>query len=359
MADGKKKIENIYMDFLRYCLDDRLLLRESTKSIDWMQMMAWAEQQAIVGTIYGGILRGGKALNVPFDALMEWVGYASQIESQNRVLNNKCIEIVNEYKKSGFECVILKGQGNAAMYPDPQLRTPGDIDLLVTNKTRQDITRFVRQKKNLTGLHYHHVEYEDAGISVEVHFFACSVNNPVYRRRLNDWLGKKEEVILADLPDGVGQIPVPTREFNVVFQLAHMMHHYFDEGIGLRQFVDYYYLLRSIGKGKLIIDDLTATLRHLNLYNFARAVMYIEKETLGLEGKYLIVEPDEKRGKTLLREILEGGNFGRSSNLDQHSAARKYFQKTWRNLRLAREYPAEALCEPFFRTWHFFWRLAH
>ena len=83
------------------------------------------------------------------------------------------------------------------------------------------------------------------------------------------------------------------------------------------------------------------------------------EEVLGLEEKYLIVEPDEKRGKTLLREILEGGNFGRSGKLDQHSTSKKYFQKTWRNMRLAKEYPAEALCEPFFRTWHFLWRLAH
>ena len=85
--------------------------------------------------------------------------------------------------------------------------------------------------------------------------------------------------------------------------------------------------------------------------------MYVEKEVLGLDERYLIVEPDEWRGKTLLDEILKGGNFGRSSNLDQNSMARKYFQKIWRNMHFVRQYPAEALCEPVFRTWHFFWRI--
>lgn len=99
------------------------------------------------------------------------------------------------------------------------------------------------------------------------------------------------------------------------------------------------------------------TLKYLNLYKFAGAVMYIMKEVLGLDEKYLIVPIDERRGKTLLKEILKGGNFGHYSNLDQNNAAKKYFQKTWRNMHLVREYPAEALCEPIFRTWHFFWRM--
>ena len=59
----------------------------------------------------------------------------------------------------------------------------------------------------------------------------------------------------------------------------------------------------------------------------------------------------------MLDEILKGGNFGRSSNLDQNSTAKKYFQKIWRNMHFVRQYPAEALCEPVFRTWHFFWRI--
>ena len=135
------------------------------------------------------------------------------------------------------------------------------------------------------------------------------------------------------------------------------MHHFFDEGIGLRQFIDYYYLLQNrIEFGNEI---LVKTLCHLNLYKFAGAVMYVEHEVLGLEDKYLIVPVDERRGKTLLAEIVKGGNFGRSSGLTQNSTSKKYFLKTWRNMHFIREYPAEALCEPVFRTWHFFWRLKH
>ena len=72
---------------------------------------------------------------------------------------------------------------------------------------------------------------------------------------------------------------------------------------------------------------------------------------------------DEKRGKLLLAEILNGGNFGRHftkyGGFTHQSIGKKYFLKIWRNMHFVRFYPAEALSEPIFRTWHFFWRLKH
>jgi hypothetical protein len=154
----------------------------------------------------------------------------------------------------------------------------------------------------------------------------------------------------------VGQIPVPTFEFNVVFQLSHMMHHYFDEGIGLRQMMDYYYLLRSIDNGQWTIDNLEETLQYLGLRKFAGAVMYVMQRVFKLEEAYMITPVDEKRGKSLLREIAKGGNFGKYSGLTKHGTGSKYMLKNWRSLQAVREYPAEALSEPLFRTWHFLWR---
>lgn len=124
--------------------------------------------------------------------------------------------------------------------------------------------------------------------------------------------------------------------------------------------IDYYYLLQNAKDDvRSKTEDVRETLKYLNLYDFAGAVMYIMKEVLGLEEKYLIVPVDERRGKTLLKEILKGGNFGKYSGLTKHSIGTKFFLKIWRNLHFVREYPAEALCEPFFRTWHFFWRMRH
>ena len=189
----------------------------------------------------------------------------------------------------------------------------------------------------------------------------CIMNNMRYNRRLQQWLGERADqqfLHQVDLPDGAGSVPVPDWNYNIVFQMAHMMHHYFDEGIGLRQMMDYYYLLQQAGKDLRIekLKDLSTTLQYLNLYHFAGAVMYVLREVFGMTDEWMIVPVDERRGKTLMAEILHGGNFGQHSGLTKHGTVTKYLLKNWRSLRLVMEYPAEALSEPLFRTWHFFWR---
>ena len=363
---------NEYIKFLQYCLDESKSLPESARSIEWMQMMDWAEQQAIVGIIYGGIQRAGKALGMPFDALMEWVGYAQQIEMQNRLLNRKCVDVVRGYQEAGYDCMVLKGQGNALMYPNPMMRMSGDIDVWIYGSKdpriqgdKDGIIWHVKDRHADAEIRYYHVGYTDGDVEVEAHFMPGIMNNPVYNRRLQQWYKEKADGgwRMVELPEGAGEIPVPTWEFNVIYQMSHLMHHFFDEGIGLRQFVDYYFVLRQIEdplrlplyKGR----NLENTLKHLGLWKFARAVMYVMREVFALDEQYMIAPVDEKRGKTLLNEIMKGGIFGKYSGLTQHSTGIKYFLKHWRNLHFVREYPSEALCEPIFRTWHFFWRLAH
>ena len=87
--------------------------------------------------------------------------------------------------------------------------------------------------------------------------------------------------------------------------------------------------------------------------------MWVLHEVMGLEKCLFIVPADERRGRLLLDEILKGGNFGQHSGLTRHGMGTKYFLKIKRNMRFVRAYPAEALCEPVFRTWHFFWRMWH
>ena len=109
------------------------------------------------------------------------------------------------------------------------------------------------------------------------------------------------------------------------------------------------------------LDVVQRELKYLGLWKFAGAVMYVLHEALGLSEDKMIVPVDEKRGRLLLAEILNGGNFGRHftkyAGFTHQSMGKKYFLKIWRNMHFVRYYPAEALCEPLFRTWHFFWRM--
>ena len=107
------------------------------------------------------------------------------------------------------------------------------------------------------------------------------------------------------------------------------------------------------------INRVQEELRELGLWKFAGAIMYIMQEVFGMPASRLIVPPNEKYGRFVLNEVLEAGNFGKhdARNRFGRSKLGHNLQRVYRDMRLVRYFPAEAISEPFFRVWHFFWRL--
>ena len=253
--------------------------------MDWKGMMIWAEQQAIVGVIYQGIQRAGKSLKIPFDILMEWVGYAQQIEMRNHQLNKKICELHTQYEYDGFRNCILKGQGVALYYTNPLLRTPGDIDIWLEGG-RDKVMGYVTEKYGCHLERYHHVELQmENDIEVEIHFTPSYMHSPHNNKRLQEWFEEqKEEQFrnLVELVDCDTKVAVPTKEFNGVYLMEHIYRHLFSEGIGLRQIIDYYYLLKSDVIGRM--EEVPSILKHLGLWKFAGALMWVLQEKLGKQS---------------------------------------------------------------------------
>ena len=358
-------------DFLKYCLGKKVDMSMVVAKIDWRQLYTFASRQAILGFCFDGIERLTKEFSEELkqnpmgrDLLMTWMGAAQQIRRQNVKVNAVAGKLYSKFREDGLRCCILKGQGNALMYPNPYSRTPGDIDVWV-NASREEITEYAKRHFNLEDdIRFHHLETTMDGVPVELHFFPCSMNNPIYHARLQKWFRRNADLQcshIVGLPDGAGDIAIPTTAFNVIYQLTHLYHHFFDEGIGMRQIIDYYYVVSMLNVNCEMLTWLPKELKHLGLWKFAGAVMYVLHEVLGLPEEKMIAPMDEKRGKLLLAEILNGGNFGKHftkyGHFTQQGMAKKYFLKIWRNMHFVRYYPAEALSEPIFRTWHFFWRM--
>ena len=356
--------------FLRYCLEDKVDLSMVVSNMDWQQLYSFATKQTIIGICFDGIRRLSeeypeelKKNPIERDLLMTWMGVSQQIRRQNMKVNVVASKLYSMLREDGLRCCILKGQGNALMYPNAYSRNPGDIDVWV-NASREQITEYAKKHFELgDDIRLQHLETSLDGVPVELHFFPCTMNNPIYNARLQKWFKRNVDLQCSNvvsLPDGIGEIAIPTTAFNVVYQLTHLYHHFFDEGIGMRQIIDYYYVVNN-DELLVIKDTLQKELKHLELWKFGRAVMYVLHEALGISEEKMIVPMDEKRGKLLLAEILNGGNFGQHftkyGHFTQQGMAKKYFLKIWRNMHFVRYYPAEALSEPFFRTWHFFWRM--
>ena len=358
--------------FLIYCIRDKEDMSKVIAVMDWQMLYSFASKQALLGLCFDGIERLGEEYPeelrrnpIGRELLMTWIAKTQQIHRQNMTVNTVASKLFSMLREDGLRCCVLKGQGNALMYPNSYSRTPGDIDAWV-NASREEITEYAKCHFKLEDdIRFHHLETTLDGVPVELHFFPGIMNNPIYNVRLQKWFRRNADLQCSNvvsLPDGIGEIAIPTTAFNVIYQLTHLYHHFFDEGIGMRQIIDYYYVVNN-DELLVIRDTLQRELKHLGLWKFAGAVMYVLHEALGLSEEKMIAPIDEKRGKLLLAEILNGGNFGRHftkyGGFTHQSMGKKYFLKIWRNMHFVRFYSAEALCEPIFRTWHFFWRLKH
>lgn len=309
---------------------------------NWPALMAFAEKQALTGIC----LPEECPDNLPKDLLLQWIGQVQLIEQQNKLLNKRVEQLFDKLEQDGFQCCLLKGQGNASMYPNPLRRCSGDIDVWINTDevTAYNYVRKMFPEAEVSYKHIHFPIFEDA--PVDVHVTPLKLYNVTHHRRLQQWIDQNK----ADqfnhrirLSDTNRDISVPTSRFNAVYQLGHMLIHLFDEGLGLRQVVDYYYVLKELNISKKEREELVSTMKNLGMYRFAQAIMWVESSVLGLPVERCIVEPDARRGKQLLEDILEGGNFGHHSERYNGKTGFYYrgFVEAWRNMKLSFMAPKE------------------
>ena len=353
--------QKIFFYFFRFCIGSAKEIPSSLKEADWEELYAIAQKQCLVGVLFDGIKKlPAEHVGMKKELLLQWMAESQILEKANVRLNDAAIQVSEWFRKKGFRTCILKGQGNALMYPNPFSRTPGDIDIWVEGGDKRVIS-FVRSISPHEKACYHHIEFPSyKGVEVEVHyrpsFLLCFWHN----RKLQKYYERvKEEQFSHRVMLGEqGEIAIPTVEFNLIFQLTHIYAHLMNEGIGLRQLLDYYFVLISDDL-LLIRDRVQKELKELGLWKFAGAIMYIMQEVFGMPASRLIVPPNEKYGRFVLNEVLEAGNFGKHDERNRFGRSKlgHNLQRVYRDMRLVRYFPAEALCEPIFRTWHFFWRL--
>ena len=458
------KQQKIFFDFLRFCIGSAKEIPDSLKEVDWKELYAIAKKQCLVGILFDGIKKlPAEYVEMKKELLLQWMAESQMLEKANVRLNDAAIQVSEWFRKKGFRTCILKGQGNALMYPNPYFRTPGDIDIWVEGGDKRVIS-FVRSISPHEKACYHHIEFPSyKGVEVEVHYRPSFMLYFWHNRKLQKYYERvKEEQFSHRVMLGEqGEIAIPTAEFNLIFQLTHIFSHLMNEGIGLRQLVDYYFVIcdfykvyhisskitpslftlkegstshpdpftlrgeggnrptrcseplrskdggpskvspdcagwdRLDGSGDMTSDSAGASatvarsssvanssfapnsssssfaaaidrvqeeLKELGLWKFAGGIMYIMQEVFGMPASRLIVPPNEKYGKFVLNEVLEAGNFGRhdARNRFGRSQLGHNLQRVYRDIRLVKYFPVEALCEPLFRVWHFFfWRLKH
>lgn len=334
--------------YIQYALDETKSFPANLSEGDWQDFFQFCYRHSIAGIVFAGLERADR--RIPQQVFFEWFSIVESTKQQNVVANNRLIAVSKWFEERGYNSIILKGQANGLMYPFPDLRSPGDIDIWV-DCDKVKLIKLVTSQCPGAEYSIHHIKmpvFKD--VSVEVHYRPIYLINWFVDRRLQRYVSKIEKKQFENRVnlDGV-EIGNLTNDFNVVYQLLHMYAHFFSTRNNFKQFVDYYYLLKQ-GLTEEQKKNAVALMKELKVLKYGRGMMWVMKEVLGIDDSVLLVEPDEKVGKSILRESMHYGTF--STNKLKY-----VIERFVANFRLALMFPGQVLISPLFLVWHQWWKL--
>ena len=332
---------------------------KSLSGKDWEHLLSMARFQSLVGVLYEGILCLPKDRKPPEAVLSEWTRLAGLVAGLHSLQERRAEELGERLGTLGMDGYLLKGTGLSHLYPVPERRMGGDIDVWIPEPRSKTLARLRNGGIPVDGILYQECKaafFKDT--IVEVHFHPTKMYNPFLNARLQRFLRKSIRTeSFSETPDR--HLMVPGAAFNAVFCMAHMLRHYLEGGIGLRQMLDYHYVLLALNPGarKGVMKELS----RLGMGPFAGAVMHLLQYSFGLEDGYLLCPPDEKRGEKLVRDCVRMGNFGkgdpRNRARQEETRLGRFFRKNRRVFSNLRYYPREVVWSPFARIGQYCWRL--
>lgn len=363
-------ITDKFFELIQITLGNKDGFEQHPSSEEWVLLYRMSIKQALTSLLVDGVDKVyGSQKDIPQNLLLEWIGQQQMTIQMNRIQSERSKELCNLFEEAGFIACVLKGQGTALYYEHPEHRQCGDIDVWVTDgsgfmvngsRSRDRVLDFAREK----GWKIGHIDIKHSDIEifddvpVEVHFQPSWMYCPMTNKRLMRFFAEEANNQFGNYDERVG-FTHTTIEFDLVYSMVHIYRHIFSEGVGLRQLMDYYYILRSVKSGELRVKCFEV-LCSLGMKKFVGGVMWILRECFGMKEEYLLCQVNERHGRFLLSEIMMAGNFGqydeRTVRVNVDKKFKRGFVQLGRNLRFVTYYPSEVLWSPFWKLWHWCWR---
>ena len=338
---------------------------------EWEELFEMAVKQSLVGVCFCGIHalgadsdEGYARIGMSEDLFFDWMGMAAQINMKNDIVNEQCVALQKRLAADGIRSSILKGQAVAMLYGEELrgFRQSGDIDIYV-DCGREKAIEYARSIQGDVDWDYKHLHlkvFDDT--EVEMHYVPEVFLNLRKNRKLQKWF--KEPEVAGSMFCESGEMVCPSVEFDLFYILLHTYRHFLYEGVGMRQLMDYCFVLRaSSNVPSSKIQEVTSTIERFGMTRFASGVMWIMKEVFGMSEQLLLVEPDEKEGRYILSEVMTGGNFGHHDERladDKTRGKMRAIKKILKhNLHLLTHYPGDTLWAPVWIVYHWCWKRLH
>lgn len=382
----------LFFELIQVSLSNRTELFTAPTSDEWEQLFAYSRKQALHGICFYGLQKLPKEqlVHLPPVLKMQWLGLALNIQKRNELMNYCCRDLQKTLFSAGFKNSILKGQSMALLYSSDSFeyntvdfnqadkmnilgfyRQPGDIDVYIDAKC-EEVIRYVRSMGvNFPNWDYKHLHlklFKD--IDVEVHYVPEVFLNIWKNLRLQKWFANHQEWIFSSTGDAnsVGKLITPSLEFNVFYILLHIYRHFLYEGIGLRQLMDYYFVLKAYSSCPIDNHskvEIVRTIENFGMMRFANGIMWVLVEVF--EGGNIssqlsalgLFKPDRTEGAYILDQIMLGGNFGHYDErliINKSGKIGTVYKIVKHNLHILSHYPSDVVWTPVWVIWHWIWK---
>lgn len=359
-------------ELIRVAIGTQDNLSQLPSRAEWGELYKQAMKQSLVGVCFAGLQRLGADADGGFSRIgidemlyLTWMGMAAKIQQKNESVNQQCVDLQSRLSADGERFCILKGQGAGLRYPSSLslLRQSGDIDVWMAGGMEHVVSyvNSIMPTNEVTASHVQLHVFDKT--EVEMHYVPVKLSNRLTNKRLKTWLREQENRQMSHtVPFGDGVMHVPTLEFDVVYQLLHIYKHLFNEGIGLRQLMDYYFLMQRVkasdGLNDVEMQMVNDVVASLGLEKFASAVMWVLQKVFALGMIGMPWVPNQRDGEFLLDEIMNMGNFGhaderfRMNKDDSH--LKHFWQSSQSKWRFIGHFPSEVLWQPIDMFLRFF-----
>ncbi len=303
-------------------------------AINLKEICRIAEEQSVVGLVAAG-LEHVTDVKLPKEEVLLVVGQTLQLEQRNKAMNAFVAELIRRLRDAGIYALLVKGQGIAQCYEKPLWRACGDVDLLLNADDYEKAKKLLMPLTTDVETEYTH--FKHVGMTIPDTFGTSDKDRAdgwmvelhgTLHSRLSKRVDRQIDAVQEDTFDhgnvrswenGGVTVFLPAVDNDVIFVFTHILHHFFFEGIGLRQICDWCRLLWKFA-GEIDVELLEKRLREAGLMTEWRVFAAIAVEYLGMpvermplyceDGKWL------RKASRICRFVLEVGNFGHKQRRD-------------------------------------------
>lgn len=289
------------------------------EDLDWNSLVNLAARQGVLCVARDGL---GQMEGLSRELLIRWELSVQKLEARNKRQRAVIKELVALFRENGIEILLLKGIGLSELYPDPNHRECGDIDIFLFgdyekgNKVIEDLGIEVEREGSK------HSKFYFKGVPVENHKTFLNVGYTQTDKNLEKHLHKIlyeqgfDSIVIDDT-----QVRIPTPDFTAIFLSRHDITHFLASGLVLRHFCDlalffkknseridfanFEKVMREEGQFNLISSFLAIGHLHLGLPQESIPEFLTDRQKVGALSALVLEDTFYNKYKSVDKDTLE------------------------------------------------------